>query len=213
MHLAVGDMRPVERPARHRLRSIVERQRVVQRGRPHPVAQRRRRWCSSRCRDRSAAAAPRTAERQRQRVGVRVAAVLVAVRPAVDDQVDACRRARRSSRSRGSAPEQGEWADGARASSPAVEPSSQSASSGSALDLKLRPVHERGGDGEAVAQVVRLAAGHRRQRAAVIVADVRHAAAIVGEQARGGSQPRDRVFESSRPPASPVCRATISASA
>ena len=99
MHVCIGDVRPMKRAARDRLRPIVEGQGVVQRRRPHPVAHRRiggvatgsgidEQWDAVH------------AERQRQRVGVGVTAVLIPVRSAVDHQVIAAGRATRSSRCR-----------------------------------------------------------------------------------------------------------------
>jgi len=62
-------------------------------------------------------------------------------------------------------------------------------------DLQIPPMRDRGGDREAVANVVRSAAGNRQERAAIVVAEVGEDAAIVGEQAAREAKPGDGLVE------------------
>ena len=138
---------------------------------------------------------PAHRERQRQRVGVRVTAVQVAVRPAVDDEVIAARRARdvvagvgQRAPTRAPCRRVGRDADEPRRERGCA--SIQSASSGAGPIRKLGTA-ERARPRPPGCRARRPAAGpHRQQRPAVVVADVRQAAVVVGEQARGARQPR-----------------------
>ena len=83
---AVCHVRPVKRAAGDRLRSTVEHQRVVEGGRPEPVAKRAARGVAAGAGVDEQRHVMRR-QRERQGVGVRVSAVLVAVRAAVDEQM------------------------------------------------------------------------------------------------------------------------------
>ena len=66
-------------------------------------------------------------------------------------------------------------------------------------DRQVRPSDERGCDREAVAEVVGRPAPERRERAAVVVADVWRPAGVVGQQPGGEREPAGRVIEERLP--------------
>ena len=191
----VRDMGPMKRAARNRLRPLVDGHRVVQRRRSHAVAHRRIDRVARGARiDQQRQAAHR--HRQRQCVGVRVPAVPISMRPAVDDDVLGSRPyhvvAGLRQRARARRLKAGGWRLVTDVTQAVRHPDRFLRRR---TDLQIVPAGQRRGDRQAVTHVVRRAAGDREQRAAVVVTNVGQAAAIVGKQPRRSGQPRHGVFE------------------
>ena len=192
VHPRVRDVRPVKRSARQRLRAFVDRHGVVQGRGPKAVAQRRiggvagRSWIDQ---DRHAS----NRQGERQRVGMRMAGVQVPVGTAVDDRLEAGRaryvvsRRRQACRNRGGG--------GSRWCRRRVRAEQPQRFLRRRFDLEIGAVHQRRGNRQAVAEVVRVTAGKRRQYTAVVVADMRDPSALIREESRGGSQADDRFLE------------------
>ncbi len=191
---------PVERTRGHRLRPAVERQRVVHPRRTEAVAH----FCRHRVRtgagiDQQGKAAERCGERQRIRV--RVAAIQVAMRSAVDNQVVLGSRARHEVAGVLEASGSPHPVGPPRASLPgrlglssldnprglvAEEPGRLL---GSVVDREFRPAKECRGRRQAVPNIVRRSAADRKQRAAIVIADVRQAPRHVAQHSGGGGEP------------------------